>query len=176
MSVTTSVCTLTTHVECSRQNATTPCSCSLHVKISPLPTAARFTSKCLHSPQLFASRQNVPTPYSCSLHVKMPPLSTVVRFTSKCLHSLQLFACVVHCARSPSGGGGGGICKAEMWANKLLVLLKGYAYCQKRLFWDCLGVKRNVTDLRVDWGQVDDSTCVAYVLFFMLAWFRWTRQ
>ena len=63
-----------------------------------------------------------------------------------------------------------------MWVNKLLVLLKGYAYCQKRLFWDCLGVKRNVTDLRVDWGRVDDSTCVAYVLFFRLAWFRWTRQ
>ena len=104
MSVTTSVCTLTTHVECSRQNATTPCSCSLHVnnnilyssrrniKMPRLPAVVRFTSKCPHSLQLFASRQNIPTPYRCSLHVKIPPLATAVRFTSKCLHSLQLFA------------------------------------------------------------------------------------
>ena len=104
MSVTTSVCTLTTHVECSRQNATTPCSCSLHVnnnilyssqrkiKMPRLPAVVRFTSKYLHSLQLLGSRQNVYTPHSCSLHVKMSPLPTAVRFTSKCPHSLQLFA------------------------------------------------------------------------------------
>ena len=130
MSVTTSVCTLTTHVafspplpavvrftsitikiaiyfihpsgklKCpdslqlfaSRQNAPTPYSCSIHVKMPPLPTAVRFKSKRPHSLQLFASRQNAPTPYSCSLHVKTRPLPTAVRFTSKRHHSRQLFA------------------------------------------------------------------------------------